>query len=172
MFEGDFPSGQVVKTLHFHSTAGGMCSIGGWGAETPHVAWSGQGKKKFKYVFMYWIFILTLGYYHYPILKIRNWGTKGSLQNEWILKFNLQYPRIVRCAVLCLVAQSCPTLYDPTDCNLPGSSVHGILQARIPEWVAMPFFRGSSWPKGRTQVSCIAGDALPSEPSGKPRVVR
>ena len=43
------------------------------------------------------------------------------------------------------------------DCSPPGSSVHEILQARILEWVAMPFSRGSSWPKGRTQVSCIAG---------------
>ena len=54
------------------------------------------------------------------------------------------------------VAQSCPTLCDPMDCSLPGSSVHGILQARILEWVAISFSRGSSWPRDRTQVSCIA----------------
>ena len=42
-----------------------------------------------------------------------------------------------------LVAQSCPTLYDPMDCSPQGSSVHGILQARILEWVAMPFSKGS-----------------------------
>ena len=47
-------------------------------------------------------------------------------------------------SVLCLVVQSCPTLCDPMNCSLPGSSVHGILQARILEWVAMPSFRGSS----------------------------
>ena len=47
------------------------------------------------------------------------------------------------CVCVCvLVAQSCPTLCDPTDCSPPGSSVHGILQVRILEWVAMPF---SSW---------------------------
>ena len=56
-----------------------------------------------------------------------------------------------------LVAESCPTLCDPTDCSLPDSSVHGILQARIPEWVAMPVSRGSSQPMDRTQVSLIAG---------------
>ena len=56
-----------------------------------------------------------------------------------------------------LVAQSCLTLCDLVGCNLPGSSVHGILQARIPEWVAIPFSRGSSWPRDRTQVSCTAG---------------
>ena len=43
------------------------------------------------------------------------------------------------------------------DCSLPGSSVHAILQARILEWVAIPFSRGSSWPRDRTQVSRIAG---------------
>ena len=43
-----------------------------------------------------------------------------------------------------LVAQSCPTLCDPTDCSLPGSSVYGILQARILEWVAIPFSRDLS----------------------------
>ena len=50
------------------------------------------------------------------------------------------------------VAQSCPTLCDPMD-----YTVHGILQARILEWVAFPFSRGSSQPRDRTQVSCIAG---------------
>ena len=54
------------------------------------------------------------------------------------------------------------------DCSLPGSSVHGILQVRILEWVAVPFSRGSSRLRDRTQVSHIAGDCLPSEPSGKP----
>ena len=53
------------------------------------------------------------------------------------------------------VAQSCPTLCDPMDCSPPGSSVHGILQARILEWVAIPFSKGSSWPRDRTRVSCI-----------------
>ena len=55
------------------------------------------------------------------------------------------------------VAQSYLTLYDPTGCSLPGSSVHGILQARILEWIAVPFSGGSSWPRDQTQVSCIAG---------------
>ena len=46
-----------------------------------------------------------------------------------------------------LVAGSFPTSWNPVDCNLPGSSVHGILQARILEWVAIPFSRGSSQPR-------------------------
>ena len=55
------------------------------------------------------------------------------------------------------VAQSCPTLCDPMDCSLPGSSLHGILQARVLEWVAISFSRGSSWPRDWTQVSRIPG---------------
>ena len=55
------------------------------------------------------------------------------------------------------VAQSCPTLCNPVDCSLPGFSVHGILQARILEWVAISLSRGSSRPRDRTQVSRIGG---------------
>ena len=55
------------------------------------------------------------------------------------------------------ITQSCPTLCHTMDCSLPGSSVHEILQARILEWVAVPFSRGSSQPGGRTRVSRIAG---------------
>ena len=55
------------------------------------------------------------------------------------------------------VAQLWPTLCDPMDCSLSGSSVHGILQARILEWVVISSSRGSSEPRDRTQVSCIAG---------------
>ena len=52
---------------------------------------------------------------------------------------------------------SCSTLCDPIDCSPPGSSVCGILQARILEWVAISFSRGSSQPRDRTWVCCIAG---------------
>ena len=51
---------------------------------------------------------------------------------------------IIHSEVKVLVTQSCPTLCDPMDCSPPGSSVHVILQARILEWVAIPFYRGSS----------------------------
>ena len=53
------------------------------------------------------------------------------------------------------VAQPCPTLCDPMDCSLPGSSVHGIFQARVLEWIAISFSRGSSQPRDRTQASRI-----------------
>ena len=55
------------------------------------------------------------------------------------------------------VAQLCLTLCDPMDCSLPGSSVHGIFQARVLEWVAISFLRRSSWPKDQTQGSRIVG---------------
>ena len=58
---------------------------------------------------------------------------------------------------VCSIAQSCLTLCDPMDCSSPGSSVHGIIQASILEWVAIPFSRGSSRPRDQTCVSCIAG---------------
>ena len=55
------------------------------------------------------------------------------------------------------VAQLCPTVCDPMDCSLPGSSVGGLFQARVLEWVAIFFSRGSSRPGDRTQVSGISG---------------
>ena len=56
-----------------------------------------------------------------------------------------------------VLAQLCPTLCDPVDCSPPGCSVHGILPARILEWVGIPFSRGSSQPRDLTLVSCTAG---------------
>ena len=56
-----------------------------------------------------------------------------------------------------LVAQLCPTVCDPVNCSPPGSSVHGILQARILEWIAIPFSRWSSQPRDQIQVSWTAG---------------
>ena len=56
-----------------------------------------------------------------------------------------------------LVSQLSKTICDPMDCSPPGSSVHGIFQERVLEWVAIPFSRESSWPRGWTPVSCIAG---------------
>ena len=62
------------------------------------------------------------------------------------------------------VAQLCPTLCDPMYCSLSGSSVHGIFHARVLEWVAISFSRGSSRPRDQTWVSRIVGRHLPSEP--------
>ena len=56
---------------------------------------------------------------------------------------------------------------DPRDCSLPGSSVHGVSQAGILEWVAIFFSRGFSWPRDWTHVSCLAGGFFTTESSGK-----
>ena len=65
---------------------------------------------------------------------------------------------VCACVSVCLlVTQSCQTLCDPMDCSPPGSSVHRIFQARILEWVAIPFSEGVSWPRDQTRVSCTAG---------------
>ena len=58
------------------------------------------------------------------------------------------------------VTQLYPTVCDPVDCSLPGSSVHGILQARTLEWVTISFSRGSSWPRDWARVSHIGGWSL------------
>ena len=78
-------------------------------------------------------------------------------------QFQLIFP--TRCPIECLyhpvkeseseVAQLCLTLCDPMDCSLPGSSVHGIFQATVLEWIAISFSRGSSQPRNRTRVSHI-----------------
>ena len=67
----------------------------------------------------------------------------------------------VACEVKVLVAQLCSTLCTPTDCNPPGSFVHGTLQARILEWIAIPFSRWSSLEKDETPVSCIGTRFFP-----------
>ena len=68
-----------------------------------------------------------------------------------------QAEQTLSCLVKVLFAQLCLILCDPIDCSPPGSSVHGILQARILEWVAISFSRGSSRPGVQPQVFCIAG---------------
>ena len=67
-----------------------------------------------------------------------------------------------------LAAQLCQSVCNPMGYSLPGSSVHRILPSRILEWVAIPFSRGSSWPRDQTWVSCIAGRFFTAEPAGKP----
>ena len=93
-----------------------------------------------------------------PLLKntlaFRTWNNKQT-KHEYVRTKSLQ---------------SFLTLCDPVDCSPPGSSVHGILQARILEWVAMLFSRGSSRPRDQTGVSCIASRFFTAEPPGETRL--
>ena len=75
------------------------------------------------------------------------------LKHTHILNIIL-YTNVYLC--MCSVAKSCLTLWDPMDCSLPSSSVHGIFQARILEWIAISSSRGSSWLRVWTHVSCIS----------------
>ena len=82
----------------------------------------------------------------------------GHYCHLWDLYFSHKYIYIHR---IVLVSQLCLTLCDPMNCSSPGSSVHGIFQARILEWVAIPFSRGSP------QIPTLQAEPLQSEPSGK-----
>ena len=98
-------------------------------------------------------------------------NTSGHLVITLYLQTFLTHSVFRNQLTLCMHAKSlqlCLTLCNPMDCSPPGSSVHGILQARILECVAMPFSRGSSLTRGQTHVSCFAGRFFTNEPSGKP----
>ena len=88
----------------------------------------------------------------YPSLPIL--GTLDGSVLLWALPLWEFSPFLTACG---LIAKSCPTLFDLMDHSPSGSSVHGISQARILKWVAISFSRGSSQPRDRIQVSCIAG---------------
>ena len=83
----------------------------------------------------------------------------GDLSDRGIKPESLMSPALAGkfFTTVCEVTQSCLTLCNPVDCSPPGSSVHGILQAIILEWVTISFSRGSSQPRDRTRVSCITG---------------
>ena len=80
-------------------------------------------------------------------------GYQGTFTIRKIIVMIMVFGEDLQLQVKVLIAQLCPTLCDPMDCSPPDSSVHGILQARILEWVAIPFSRCSSQPRDRTQVS-------------------
>ena len=78
--------------------------------------------------------------------------------------------RIYAVGYCCLVSNSCLTLCGPTDCNPSGSSVHGILQARILEWVVIPFSRDLPDPKIELRSSALQADTLPLSHHGSPYI--
>ena len=98
------------------------------------------------------IIILNSIYMHYYTVLVQN-GSRVVKQND----FGIGPTWVSILALQVLVTQSYPTLCNPMDCSPLGSSVHGILQVRILEWVAMPFSRRSYQPRDQTQVSLIAG---------------
>ena len=90
-------------------------------------------------------------------VKLGGWGC-GTFRKSSIKKLIIDIKAWAKWYCVCvLVSHSCSTLCDPMNCSPPGSSVHGILQARILEWVAIPFSKGFSQPRKWIRVSSIAG---------------
>ena len=108
--------------------------------------------KIFICIFIFFPFGASSNFFSFKFLK--------NIHLEYILIFCLITRNYVsksfgkKCV---LVAQSCPTLCDPMDCSPPGFSVHGIFQARILEWIAISFSKGTSQPRDQTLVFCIGG---------------
>ena len=101
-------------------------------------------------IFVFWMLIFKPGFslsFFTFIKKLFSFSSLSSIRvvSSAYLKVKIE------------VAQLCLTLHGPMDCSLPGSSAHGIFQARVLEWVAISFSRGSSWPRDRTCVSHIVG---------------
>ena len=84
----------------------------------------------------------TMQCYHYLVLRSVMASANQSQNSPWTKSE---------------VSQLCPTLCDPMDCSLPGSFIHRIFQARVLEWAAISFSRGSSRPRDQTRVSRNAG---------------
>ena len=90
-------------------------------------------------------------------LAVLKWSSTGSPTHTSSLFICECGVHFSVCIHMCLVTQSCPNLCNPMDCSLPGSSIHGIILARILEQVAISFSRGSSQLRDQTWVSQIAG---------------
>ena len=104
---------------------------------------------------MFHSLIVVMGTWLHTFVKLLELHTQ---KRGWILLYVNS-----ACILLVWVTQSCPTLCGPVDCNPPGSSVHGILQARILEWVAISFSRRFSLPRDWTWVSCFGRQILSTE---------
>ena len=96
--------------------------------------------------------VLPCDFNWFPLIKEFYLITHTVSSQE--LYFYQKFYRLFSNSMKVLVAQSCTTLCDPMDFSPPGSSVHGLLQAKILQWIGISFFRGSSRPRGQT---CIAG---------------
>ena len=96
-------------------------------------------------------------YSHIWHVKIIQWGKEQSFQEILLGKLHVHMKRMNLTLTLCVLSlRLCLTLWDPMDDSLSGSSVHGILQARILKWVAMPFSKTSPWHRDWRRVSCVS----------------
>ena len=99
---------------------------------------------------------------------LRSLAPKELFPLGYLLRIYMLYSVYVCVCMPAKSLQSCTTLCNPMDCSPPVSLVHGVLQARILEWVAISSYRGSSLPRDQTCISCIGRRILLTEPPGKP----
>ena len=102
-----------------------------------------------------------------PKLKIKNCHYEQNGPYIFLVKkWNLWEATVCVCvcACMCTHTQLCLTLCNPMDYSPPGSSVHGVFQARILECIVISFSRGSFWPRDQTHVSCLTGRFFITEP--------
>ena len=92
-------------------------------------------------------------------ISIISFSLKSFIYLEWICVYCVKDVEdvVFKWLTICVSCSVVPNSLWPMDCSPPGSSVHGILQVRILEWIAIPLSRGSSWPRDWTPVSYIAG---------------
>ena len=120
---------------------GSEMKASGWKNKLVIWSWdSGKSLTKLAYGYHLWLHITELPLYEEPNIT----QTATITQTSHLSR------------LLCVNCSVGLTLCNPIDCSSSGFSVHGILRARILEWVAIPFSRGFSWPRGRTRASCIA----------------
>ena len=136
-----------------------LCPNSAKGPLSTHSTWPRHTAVICYGLFLYQSNICVMRHVRAPISV---WIT-AMLRNTWIPD-TVQHYRHGYC---CLVAQLCLTLCSPMDCSLPSSSVHGILQARLLERVAISSSRGSSWPRDQTHISCTTGGFSTAEPLEK-----
>ena len=99
----------------------------------------------------------NISFFHCPQFLTWLFDIQRILKTEILWQAHMVAKLGLNCFLCYSLNQSCPNFCDPIDCSPPGSSVHGVLQARILEWVAIPFSRESSQPKCWTWVSCLVG---------------
>ena len=99
---------------------------------------------------------LSRAWQRWRAAKLARWWVRSQPQGHGQVTNSCDLQARCKESYVCSAAQSCPILCSIMDCSLPGSSVHGILQARTLEWVAISFSRGSSWPRDLTRISCVS----------------
>ena len=103
---------------------------------------------------------------HYCLMRVASFVTCVNISHLLSTQPPFSSPKHVLYCCCCLVTKSCQFFCDLVDCSLPGFSIHGTSQARIPEWVAVFFSRRSFQPRDQTCISYIAGRFFATEPPG------